>query len=96
MEKILLGFYCILSSLQLISNGAYGAVYLVRQKETHQRFAMKRMKKQTLIMRNQINQVSSSLYKYCILYQGILCCLSNLNFMVLDDFQMLGFGCFQN
>ncbi|VDM95293.1 unnamed protein product [Thelazia callipaeda] len=41
----------------LISNGAYGAVYLVRHKDTRQRFALKRMKKQTLLMRNQINQV---------------------------------------
>ncbi|CAG9530672.1 unnamed protein product [Cercopithifilaria johnstoni] len=44
-------------TIRLISNGAYGAVYLVRHKETRQRFALKRMKKQTLLMRNQINQV---------------------------------------
>ncbi|VIO93132.1 KIAA0303, putative [Brugia malayi] len=44
-------------TVRLISNGAYGAVYLVRHKETRQRFALKRMKKQTLLMRNQINQV---------------------------------------
>ncbi|EFO21008.2 AGC/MAST/MAST protein kinase [Loa loa] len=44
-------------TVRLISNGAYGAVYLVRHKETRQRFALKRMKKQTLLMRNQINQI---------------------------------------
>uniref|UniRef100_A0AC35U4L1 Non-specific serine/threonine protein kinase n=1 Tax=Rhabditophanes sp. KR3021 TaxID=114890 RepID=A0AC35U4L1_9BILA len=44
-------------SLRLISNGAYGAVYLVRHKVTRQRFALKKMKKQTLILRNQVDQV---------------------------------------
>uniref|UniRef100_A0A0N5CDM8 non-specific serine/threonine protein kinase n=1 Tax=Strongyloides papillosus TaxID=174720 RepID=A0A0N5CDM8_STREA len=44
-------------TVRLISNGAYGAVYLVRHKNTRQRFALKKMKKQTLILRNQIDQV---------------------------------------
>ncbi|CEF70793.1 Microtubule-associated serine/threonine-protein kinase 4 [Strongyloides ratti] len=44
-------------TIKLISNGAYGAVYLVRHKITHQRFALKKMKKQTLILRNQVDQV---------------------------------------
>uniref|UniRef100_A0A914ZQV2 non-specific serine/threonine protein kinase n=2 Tax=Parascaris univalens TaxID=6257 RepID=A0A914ZQV2_PARUN len=44
-------------NIRLISNGAYGAVYLVRHRETRQRFALKRMNKQTLIMRNQVDQV---------------------------------------
>ncbi|XP_063772057.1 microtubule-associated serine/threonine-protein kinase 3 isoform X2 [Pseudophryne corroboree] len=44
-------------TLKLISNGAYGAVYLVRHKETRQRFAMKKINKQNLILRNQIQQV---------------------------------------
>ncbi|XP_076020265.1 microtubule-associated serine/threonine-protein kinase 1 isoform X3 [Genypterus blacodes] len=43
-------------STKLISNGAYGAVYLVRHKETKQRFAMKKINKQNLILRNQIQQ----------------------------------------
>ncbi|XP_038650119.1 microtubule-associated serine/threonine-protein kinase 2 isoform X3 [Scyliorhinus canicula] len=43
-------------NLKLISNGAYGAVYLVRHKETRQRFAMKKINKQNLILRNQIQQ----------------------------------------
>ncbi|XP_060091869.1 microtubule-associated serine/threonine-protein kinase 4 isoform X3 [Heteronotia binoei] len=43
-------------SIKLISNGAYGAVYLVRHKETRQRFAMKKINKQNLILRNQIQQ----------------------------------------
>ncbi|KAM4634471.1 microtubule-associated serine/threonine-protein kinase 4 isoform 4-T4 [Polymixia lowei] len=42
--------------MKLISNGAYGAVYLVRHKETKQRFAMKKINKQNLILRNQIQQ----------------------------------------
>ncbi|XP_058257437.1 microtubule-associated serine/threonine-protein kinase 3 isoform X3 [Hemibagrus wyckioides] len=44
-------------TLKLISNGAYGAVYLVRHKETRQRFAMKKINRQNLILRNQIQQV---------------------------------------
>ncbi|XP_027139142.1 microtubule-associated serine/threonine-protein kinase 1 isoform X2 [Larimichthys crocea] len=43
-------------SIKLISNGAYGAVYLVRHRETRQRFAMKKINKQNLILRNQIQQ----------------------------------------
>ncbi|KAM8844710.1 microtubule-associated serine/threonine-protein kinase 1-like isoform 2-T2 [Spinachia spinachia] len=43
-------------SIKLISNGAYGAVYLVRHLETRQRFAMKKINKQNLILRNQIQQ----------------------------------------
>ncbi|XP_030623108.1 microtubule-associated serine/threonine-protein kinase 4 [Chanos chanos] len=42
--------------IKLISNGAYGAVYLVRHKETKQRFAMKKINKQNLVLRNQIQQ----------------------------------------
>ncbi|KAI4899481.1 hypothetical protein NFI96_014219 [Prochilodus magdalenae] len=43
-------------TIKLISNGAYGAVYLVRHQETRQRFAMKKINKQNLILRNQIQQ----------------------------------------
>ncbi|XP_015280569.1 PREDICTED: microtubule-associated serine/threonine-protein kinase 4 [Gekko japonicus] len=43
-------------TIKLISNGAYGAVYLVRHKEMRQRFAMKKINKQNLILRNQIQQ----------------------------------------
>ncbi|KIH58293.1 kinase domain protein [Ancylostoma duodenale] len=42
---------------ELVSNGAYGAVYLVRHRETRQRFALKKMNKQTLVLRNQVDQV---------------------------------------
>ncbi|XP_051974489.1 microtubule-associated serine/threonine-protein kinase 4-like [Xyrauchen texanus] len=42
--------------IKLISNGAYGVVYLVRHKETKQRFAMKKINKQNLMLRNQIQQ----------------------------------------
>lgn len=34
----------------------YSAVYLVRHKETKQRFAMKKINKQNLMLRNQIQQ----------------------------------------
>ncbi|XP_021326925.2 microtubule-associated serine/threonine-protein kinase 3 isoform X2 [Danio rerio] len=44
-------------TIKLISNGAYGAVYLVRHRETRQRFAMKKINRQNLILRNQIQQV---------------------------------------
>ncbi|VDM60607.1 unnamed protein product [Angiostrongylus costaricensis] len=44
-------------TIKLVSNGAYGAVYLVRHRETRQRFALKKMNKQTLVLRNQIDQV---------------------------------------
>uniref|UniRef100_A0ABM5FTR8 non-specific serine/threonine protein kinase n=1 Tax=Pogona vitticeps TaxID=103695 RepID=A0ABM5FTR8_9SAUR len=43
-------------TIKLISNGAYGAVHLVRHKETRQRFAMKKINKQNIILRNQIQQ----------------------------------------
>nr|XP_020864527.1 LOW QUALITY PROTEIN: microtubule-associated serine/threonine-protein kinase 3 [Phascolarctos cinereus] len=44
-------------TIKLISNGAYGAVYLVRHRETRQRFAIKKINKQNLVLRNQIQQV---------------------------------------
>ncbi|CCG28214.1 non-specific serine/threonine protein kinase [Caenorhabditis elegans] len=44
-------------TIRLVSNGAYGAVYLVRHRETRQRFALKKMNKQTLMLRNQVDQV---------------------------------------
>ncbi|KAL8178762.1 UNVERIFIED_CONTAM: Microtubule-associated serine/threonine-protein kinase 2, partial [Gekko kuhli] len=43
-------------TIKLISNGAYGAVFLVRHKATRQRFAVKKINKQNLILRNQIQQ----------------------------------------
>ncbi|XP_050313246.1 microtubule-associated serine/threonine-protein kinase 3 [Anthonomus grandis grandis] len=42
---------------KLISNGAYGAVYLVKHKQTRQRFAMKKINKNNLMLRNQVEQV---------------------------------------
>ncbi|XP_065569357.1 microtubule-associated serine/threonine-protein kinase 3-like isoform X4 [Artemia franciscana] len=42
---------------KLISNGAYGAVYLVRHKESKQRFALKKINKVNLSLRNQREQV---------------------------------------
>ncbi|XP_034051981.1 microtubule-associated serine/threonine-protein kinase 3 isoform X1 [Gymnodraco acuticeps] len=44
-------------TIKLISNGAYGTVFLVRHKETRQRFAMKKINRQNLMLRNQIQQV---------------------------------------
>lgn len=43
-------------TIKLISNGAYGGVYLVRHKESRQKFAMKKIDKQSLILRNQVEQ----------------------------------------
>lgn len=43
--------------LKLISNGAYGAVYLVKEKSTRHRFAMKKINKNNLMLRNQVEQV---------------------------------------
>ncbi|XP_013148915.1 PREDICTED: microtubule-associated serine/threonine-protein kinase 3 isoform X2 [Papilio polytes] len=42
--------------IKLISNGAYGAVYLVKHKLTRQRYAMKKISKNNLILRNQVEQ----------------------------------------
>ncbi|RXG56150.1 Microtubule-associated serine/threonine-protein kinase 3 [Armadillidium vulgare] len=39
--------------IKLISNGAYGAVYLVKHRTTTERFAMKKISKQNLMLRNQ-------------------------------------------
>ena len=44
-------------TLKLISNGAYGAVYLVRHKESRQRYAMKKINKHNVVLRNQVEQV---------------------------------------
>ena len=43
--------------IKLISNGAYGSVYLVKHIETRQRFALKKINKQNLILRNQVISV---------------------------------------
>ncbi|KAJ8917957.1 hypothetical protein NQ315_002652 [Exocentrus adspersus] len=43
--------------IKLVSNGAYGAVYLVKHKQTRQRFAMKKINKNNLMLRNQVEQV---------------------------------------
>ncbi|KAK3854107.1 hypothetical protein Pcinc_039391 [Petrolisthes cinctipes] len=44
-------------NVKLISNGAYGAVYLVRHKSSKERFAMKKISKHNLMLRNQVEQV---------------------------------------
>ncbi|XP_023931930.1 microtubule-associated serine/threonine-protein kinase 3-like isoform X3 [Lingula anatina] len=43
-------------TIKLISNGAYGAVFLVRHRETRQRFALKKVLKHNLVLRNQVEQ----------------------------------------
>lgn len=43
--------------LKLISNGAYGSVHLVKHKQTRQRFALKKINKNNLMLRNQVEQV---------------------------------------
>ena len=41
---------------KLISNGAYGTVYLVQHRESRQRFALKKINKHNLILRNQVRK----------------------------------------
>lgn len=58
---------------KLISNGAYGAVYLVRLKATRQRFAMKKINKNNLILRNQVefeNYLSWGIFKTNLVFTG--------------------------
>ncbi|CAF3808647.1 unnamed protein product [Rotaria sordida] len=43
--------------IKLISNGAYGAVHLVKHRQTQERYAMKKVSKTNLILRNQVEQV---------------------------------------
>ncbi|MCL4122041.1 UNVERIFIED_CONTAM: hypothetical protein GTU68_027106, partial [Idotea baltica] len=43
--------------IKLISNGAYGAVYLVKHRVNKERFAMKKISKHNLMLRNQVEQV---------------------------------------
>ena len=43
---------------KLISNGAYGAVYLVKHRESRQRFALKKINKHNLILRNQVRKIN--------------------------------------
>jgi len=43
--------------VKLISNGAYGSVYLVKHKQSRQRFALKKINKNNLMLRNQMEQV---------------------------------------
>ncbi|CAF4072102.1 unnamed protein product, partial [Rotaria sordida] len=38
--------------IKLISNGAYGAVHLVKHRQTQERYAMKKVSKTNLILRN--------------------------------------------
>ena len=54
--------------VKLISNGAYGAVYLVKHIKSGQRFAMKKIKKQNLVLRNQVQRVLSGI---CDLYFSV-------------------------
>lgn len=50
--------------VKLISNGAYGAVYLVKHRMTKERFAMKKISKHNLMLRNQVGVCLISLL-YC-------------------------------
>lgn len=58
-------------NIRLISNGAYGAVYLVRDKKTRQRFALKKMKKQTLLLRNQVDQVNFFVFQLKLQFRSM-------------------------
>ena len=59
-----------LGQLLIVNNifltaGAYGAVYLVKHKETRQRFALKKINKQNLILRNQVGLRPDSIFFVC-------------------------------
>lgn len=45
-----------ITDLTMAHVGVHRAVYLVRHKETRQRFAMKKINRQNLVLRNQIQQ----------------------------------------
>lgn len=53
-------------TIKLISNGAYGAVYLVKHKETRQPFALKKINKQNLILRNQVKPIDLEKFIFCL------------------------------
>ena len=42
--------------VKLVSNGAYGAVHLVKHRQTRQRLALKKINKHNLILRNQVQR----------------------------------------
>jgi microtubule-associated serine/threonine kinase len=46
-----------IQEIKLISNGAYGSVHLVKHIATNKRYALKRMNKNYLMLRNQVDQV---------------------------------------
>ena len=52
--------------IKLISNGAYGAVYLVKHKETKLRYALKKINKQNLILRNQVSSFFVAQYNFVL------------------------------
>lgn len=57
-------------NVKLISNGAYGAVYLVRHKVSKERFAMKKISKHNLMLRNQVhqyNKIHTSTASYAVI-----------------------------
>ena len=58
----MIGFSYKLGILISVSNGAYGAVYLVKHRQTRQRLALKKINKHNLILRNQVEQYSTVQY----------------------------------
>ncbi|XP_065834471.1 microtubule-associated serine/threonine-protein kinase 3-like isoform X3 [Oscarella lobularis] len=45
------------SEIKLISSGAYGSVHLVRHKKIKKRFAMKKVSKQSMVLKKQVDQI---------------------------------------
>ena len=55
-------YFFMRTSIISVSNGAYGAVYLVKHRQTRQRLALKKINKHNLILRNQVGQCSTVHY----------------------------------
>ena len=69
--------------VKLVSNGAYGAVYLVKHRQTRQRFALKKINKHNLILRNQVNKYNLQT-SIVMLPVKDLCSLTSLFWNVYD------------
>ena len=69
--------------VKLISNGAYGAVYLVKHRHNKQRFALKKINKHNLILRNQVNPLRPPIYErvydLMIVFRWSKCLLSEIS-----------------
>ena len=56
MMMMMIMMMMMMQVVKLVSNGAYGAVYLVKHRQTRQRYALKKINKHNLILRNQVTR----------------------------------------